>query len=183
MKSNIEAINDIMKVYLKVENYKVKLLKEDNLKQINDLCSKSKDYFILDQGVEPSDITSKDILEALPPGMGYEDKFVIGYFDHENTLVALIDLIKNYPMIQKWTLGLILIDPSYRKKGLGAKIHQNLEGWIAKQSGKSIRIGVLDDNEAINFWKKTGYQTVKESILKRDGKKDKGVLIMEYLIH
>lgn len=107
-----------------IEHYDVKRLKEEDLCHIHLLCEHSRDYFLLDQATQPSEMTAREILQALPPGKKYEDKYLVAYFDKEKGLVALIDLIRNYPTLNTWTLGLLIIDPSFRKHGLGALIHK-----------------------------------------------------------
>jgi len=160
----------------------MKILKEEDICHIKSLCERSKDYFFMDQGVEPNELTAIEILESLPPKIQKEDKHVIGYFDKEKGLVALVDLIKNYPTLKEWTLGLLLLDPSFRKKGIGAQIHKKIVSWISAQNGTSIRIGVLENNKAVNFWEKIGYHSISNSVLKRENKEERMILIMEYSI-
>jgi GNAT superfamily N-acetyltransferase len=43
-------------------------------------------------------------------------------------------------------IGLLLIDPAERGKGLGKRVHELLTEWAIKLGAKSFRIGVIENN-------------------------------------
>ncbi len=172
-------IND----YFNLEHYSVENLKKDSMNDIQNFCERCNDYFILDQGKEADRDVGGNILEALPPEKGYDDKFVLGVYNVDNRMIGLIDIIKSYPTENEWMLGFLLIDPDERNKGLGKLLHQGLIYWIKSQNGEKIRIGVLEENKkGFKFWQDLGYKLIKESEFKREGKKDKQISVMKFYI-
>ncbi|MTI67863.1 MAG: GNAT family N-acetyltransferase [Firmicutes bacterium] len=143
--------------------YRIKSLTIENIKLVESLCEKCSDYYILHDGILPSKKETKEILTALPPNKNYDDKFVLGVFKYNNKLIGIIDIIKDFPVIGEWMLGLMLIDPEERGNGLGKMIHKELVQWTINLGSKSLRIGVIEDNhKGIKFWSNLGYTKIKE---------------------
>lgn len=166
-----------------IEGCKVTILDESHVFDIQNLCERCKEYFILDQGTGPSINVGKEILEALPPQLSQSEKYLLGIYNNEKQITAMVDLLKNYPTMNEWMLGLMLIDPEERGLGLGKVIHESLSNWIKYQNGEKIRIGILDNNHrAIKFWSKIGYVLVKKSELERDGKENRYIFNMDYYL-
>lgn len=144
-------------------DYKIKSLTVANINLIESLCKKCLDYYILHDGILPSTQEPKEILTAIPPNKSYDDKFVLGIFNYTNELIGIIDIVKDFPVIGEWMLGLMLIEPEARGNGLGKIVHESLVGWAKNSGAKSFRIGVIEDNyKGINFWSSLGYTKVKE---------------------
>lgn len=169
--------------YFSIENISLKEMGRDSLEEIQNLCDRCRDYFIIDQGQEADSNAALEILEALPPNKSHSDKHVLGVYDCNNKLIGLIDIVKGFVDVDEWMLGLLLIDTNERGKGLGSKIHSCLTSWVKNNNGSKIRIAVFDNNiPALDFWKRIGYKTIKKSLMVREGKKDKVVLVMNYNI-
>lgn len=169
--------------YFNLEDYSVKTLKKSDIYDIQNLCEKCSDYFILEQGSEPDNNTGRETLEMLPSKKGYDDKFALGVYDTQNQLIGLIDIIKDYPIENEWMLGLLLINPENRNKGLGKLLHNGLVDWVGSQKGEKIIIGVLDNNQkAFKFWSNIGYKLIKKTKLQREGKADTKISVMNYYL-
>lgn len=144
-------------------DYKIKSLTIENIKLVEVLCKKSSDYYILHDGILPSTKEVKEIFTAIPPNKSYDDKFVLGIFDYSNELIGIIDIVKDFPIIGEWMLGLMLIEPEARGNRLGKIVHKSLVAWAKKLGAKSFRIGVIEYNyKGINFWSTLGYTRIKE---------------------
>lgn len=146
-----------------VNGYNISSLCVDNHKIVEKLCEKCSDYYILHNGTLPSQEDIYDIFTALPENKRYKDKFVLGIYKPDNELVGIVDIVKNFPNVGEWMLGLMLIDPKERGNGLGKVVHEALVEWSINLGGKSFRIGVIEDNHTgINFWSSLGYTKIKE---------------------
>ncbi|OAA90485.1 GNAT family N-acetyltransferase [Clostridium ljungdahlii] len=146
-----------------INGYKIKLISVDNHKIVDELCEKCSDYYILHAGILPSKEEIDEIFNALPTNKNYEDKFVLGIYKFDNELVGIIDIVRDFPTVGEWMLGLMLIEPQERGNGLGKIIHEALVEWAINLGAKSFRIGVIEENtKGINFWSALGYTKIKE---------------------
>lgn len=147
---------------IKVKNLSVKLLDINDTDDIHSLFSNCNDYFVIEQGVPATAEDAKNLLEALPPKRTYDDKYVIGFYKEKTELVALVDIVRDFPEDGTWMLGLLLIDPSQRRTGLGNDIHEALTELVRGEDGVKIRVGVIENNHVgMKFWKAQSYTLVK----------------------
>lgn len=137
-------------------------LSENDQAAVSALCISCEDYFHLHCGVFSADREVDGIFHDLPPGKDYADKFVLGVFDPSGRLVGLIDVIRDYVVKGEWMIGLMLLDPSIRKIGLGKAVHNALLEWAKGLGAKSFRIGVIEENtNGHAFWTALGYKKLK----------------------
>ncbi|WP_097027043.1 GNAT family N-acetyltransferase [Clostridium peptidivorans] len=151
-------------INIKLENhYNIRSISIDDIKIMKSLCERCLDYYLLQNAAPPSKEDAEEIFTELPPGKNYEDKFVLGLFNHNDQLIGIIDIVKNFPTLGQWMLGLLLIDPNERCNGLGRIVHNALVKWTIDSGATSLRIGVLEENiNGINFWSNVGYTKIKE---------------------
>lgn len=122
-----------------MNGYKIKILYENNHNIVEELCKKCSDYYVLHDGILPSKKEINEIFNTLPSNKNYEDKFVLGLYKFNNELIGIVDIIRNFPTIGEWMLGLMLIEPQERANGLGKIVHQALVGWAINLGAKSFR--------------------------------------------
>lgn len=152
---------------IKRNTYLIRGLSIDDEQKIQNLCERCLDYFELVEGTHPEESEGRNILYDLPPNKSLEDKFVFGVFDKTYRLVAVVDIIKDYKAISEWIIGLMLIDPMERGLGIGRKVYDIIQEWISRCGGKSIRIGVVEDNiNGHNFWFSLGFREIQRVKMK-----------------
>lgn len=145
-----------------INGYQMKYLSKKNYNAVEELCEKCADYYILHEGILPSKKEVDEIFFALPPDKNYEDKFILGIYRHDE-LIGVVDIVKDFPTIGEWMLGLMLIEPEERGRGLGKAIHEALVDWAKDLGAKSFRIGVIEENyKGMKFWSALGYTKIKE---------------------
>ena len=141
--------------------FNVRKLGVEDVERIYDVCCKNKIFYQF----HPPLVTRKSILEdmhALPPGKDYNDKFYIGFFE-KKTLVAIMDLILDYPEQGIVYIGLFMMNLGYQNKGIGSDIIKGCSIYLKKIGCRKIRIGVDRNNPQSNaFWKKNGFMTTEE---------------------
>ncbi|BEP28158.1 GNAT family N-acetyltransferase [Helicovermis profundi] len=165
------------------KNYTLRLLNDEYLEEIQNLCNNCSDYYLLDKGSVADSDAAQKILEALPNGKTYDDQFNLGIFNKSNSLIGLINIIKDYPYSNVWMLGLLMIDPSERNNGLGKLIHKEIVNIVKEENANKIRIGVLKDNiNALKFWNSIGYKLEKETEIDRGNNIIKKVLVFNYSV-
>ncbi|WP_051251654.1 GNAT family N-acetyltransferase [Psychrilyobacter atlanticus] len=145
------------------ENIKIVSLDLDDMGSIDQLCNECEDYFLMVNGAIHTTEDTEEILTALPPEKEYKDKFVLGVY-YKEELIGVIDLIKDYPVIDQWIIGLFLLKKKDRNKGIGKLVHNALIEMVLKDSGKSLTLGVVKENiKGLKFWENLGYKTIKET--------------------
>lgn len=162
-----------------VPGYQIKLLQEKDLAAIQNLVERCADYERLITGLPPDASSAQKILVDLPEEKSRVDKLVIGIYAGSIDLVGILDLIRDYPRKGDWWLGLLLLDPDYRNKGLGKRIYWTFEAWAARWGAQSIYAGVIEENErAYKFWQGLGFETVDVRPARRFGTLEQVVLVL-----
>ena len=153
VKINIKQINN---------NYRVERLTEGDINLIYDLCSKNTYYY----QYCPPFVTKESIkndMSALPPNKSLEDKYYIGFFDNNNKLVAIMDLIVDYPKTKVCYIGLFMLDITMQKRGIGSSIISELFTYLYNNSFESVELAFVENNDqAKNFWLKSGFTIIGE---------------------
>ena len=109
-----------MNIKLLSNTFDVRRLNIEDTELIYNLSCKNKIFYQF----HPPFVTRESIQEdirALPPGKDYSDKYYVGFFKKE-TLIAIMDLILDYPMKNIAFIGLFMMDFEYQNKSLGSEI-------------------------------------------------------------
>jgi len=121
------------------------------------------DYFLTVTGMPPGSAEAQSTFTALPPGKGYDDKFVWGLYQGD-AMIGCADVIRGYPTRDKAVIGLLLLAQPWQHRGLGrafaALVEQAITAWpeIAR-----MRVGIVASNGgALAFWRKQGYAETGE---------------------
>lgn len=182
IQSILQKAKDDFTIDMNLENYIVKRLGMEDEKSLQQLCEKCVDYYKVVEGRNPPPDAGYEILTRLPPDKECSDKFVLGVFNQNYELVGVIDMVKDYPDRGEWIIGLLMIQPEERTKGLGRKIHDGLIQWASNSGANKLRIGVVEDNHnAYRFWRKLGYTETKR-VSKKIGDNENVVIVMNYRI-
>ncbi|MFC4652770.1 GNAT family N-acetyltransferase [Lactococcus nasutitermitis] len=123
----------------------------------------SADFARLTSGKSEPEEDFLTLINELPEGKNPADKIVFGLVDKSGKVLAVIDLLRDFPEDGEWMIGLLEILPELRGKGLGKELHTEIVAFAKKAGAKSLRIGVfLDNPQALKFWESLGYQTFKQ---------------------
>ena len=151
-----------MNIKLLSNTFDVRRLSIEDTDLIYNLSCKNKIFYQF----HPPFVTRESIQEdirALPPGKDYSDKYYVGFFKKE-TLIAIMDLILDYPMKNIAFIGLFMMDFEYQNKSLGSEIISESAKYLKILGFHKIRLGVDKENPQSNaFWKKNGFIAVGES--------------------
>lgn len=167
-------------LHMSFDGYFMKRLTAEDENSLQELCGRCSDYYTVVEGRSPSKDAAHEILTELPPNKEYKDKFVVGVCNQNAELVGVIDVVRDYPEMGEWMIGLLMIDPAERNNGLGRRIHRHLVEGVSRLKGDKLRIGVVEDNHgAYCFWRKLGYEEIKRVNMKV-GDKENVVIVMNY---
>ena len=162
-----------------IPGYQVRLLGNETLPALQGLLERCGDYIQLVTGSLPSSKAAENTLADCPPGRSCEDKAVIGVYNDEGSLVGVLDVVRDYPTDDCWWVGLLLVEPTLRSRGLGRRIFQAFEQWVGQLGAKYILLGVVEDNErAFQFWQSLGFEVVEKQLPSQFGEKEHIVITM-----
>ena len=143
---------------------KLEVMGETNIPELQDLLMKCSDYLTFQDGKPVEKDAAKDLLLTKPDAVSFDDKIVFGiYMSDNHSLIGVIDIIMRYAGPDILSLGLLVIEPSCRGKGIGENTHKLLEAWAGVNNFSRIRLGVLFDNDkGLSFWQRIGYKETGE---------------------
>ena len=150
-----------MKIKDLSKTFYVRKLDKDDIEMIYDLSYKNHIYY----QYHPPFVTRESILDdmkALPPGKSYDDKYYIGFFENDS-LVAIMDLILDYPTKGIAFIGLFMTNIQYQNKGIGSNIISEITMSLKSLGYRKIRLGVDKGNpQSYSFWSKNNFNVVSE---------------------
>ncbi len=142
--------------------YHVRRLEERDIPDIYALCIKNPLYYeYCPPVVTPEGIKSD--MEELPPNTAPSQKYYLGFYEQQK-LIAVLDLIDGYPTKENAFIGFFMIDTSIQKQGIGSQMIEEVCDVLTKEGFGSIRLAWVKGNpQAEHFWKKNGFQVLKET--------------------
>lgn len=156
-------INDWQNRLFKVQGMQVKRLQDKDQESLQALLIRCSDYIQLVIGLPPAETAAQSTLQDHPEGKTLDDKLVLGFFTQPRELMGMLDVVRDYPAQGDWWLGLLLLDPAFRRQGVGRQIYTAFEGWAKQNGAKRICLGVIKQNQpAYRFWQSLGFETLEE---------------------
>jgi GNAT superfamily N-acetyltransferase len=116
-------------------------------------------YFLSVNG-EPAhpNEASEEIHGELPIGWSFTKKWLIGYVDAQNELVAMVNIVSDLLSPGVWHIGLFVVATSRHGSGYAQTIYRGLETWAIANGAQWLRLGVVQGNtRAERFWESLGY--------------------------
>lgn len=143
------------------KKWSVQILNNQSGGDLQAFLDLSEDFFLLCEGAPGS---AESLLIACPPSKNQkEDKLVLGIYEQKK-MIGLIDIIRDYPEDQIWTIGYFLIHPEKRNQGIGYRFLGDLENIVKNCGVCKLRCVVQQQNpRALDFWQKSGFVTVKKT--------------------
>ncbi len=139
--------------------YTVRRLSVDDLERIHTLSLGNPLFF----QYCPPFVTRESILadmRALPPGITPDDKYYVGFFQ-DDKLIAVMDLITNYPDTHTVFIGLFMMEKSEQGRGIGSGIVSECAHFFKSVGSHYIRLGFAKGNpQSEAFWRKNGFEPV-----------------------
>jgi GNAT superfamily N-acetyltransferase len=145
-----------------VPNCAVRFLTTADALIIQDLIERCADYAWLAAGQAPQPGDGEKLLIDRLPDKSLADKITLGFFDAADRLIGVLDAVRHYPEAGIWYVGLLMIDPDFRQRGLGASIVRAFEAWSIGLGTHAIRLGVYPQNDkAHRFWRRMGFVEIE----------------------
>ena len=142
-----------MEISLLSDRFLVLRMTEENIAEEYALCKNNTLFYHHCPPFVTEDSIAGD-MKALPPNKEYSDKYYLGYYEGEK-LIAVMDLILNYPDEDIAFIGFFMTDTSVQNTGIGSGIIETLCSRLKSLGFSSVRLGWVKGNpQAEHFWKK-----------------------------
>ena len=150
-----------MNIEILSKSYSVRRLNQRDVDSIYALCRENTVFYQYHPPFVTRDSILKD-MTALPPEKSMEDKYYLGFFAGDE-LVAVMDLILNYPKADIAFIGFFMMNAQYQGRGIGSQIVDEVTAHLKACGFNEIRLGVDKGNpQSRAFWTKNGFSPVDE---------------------
>jgi ribosomal protein S18 acetylase RimI-like enzyme len=154
-------------------------LQAEHTAPLQRLFDKCADFVMLVEGEEVSPTAAQDIFQERPAGRSLDDKFLYGLVERNGEVVGLLEGMRHYPDETVWWIGLLMLAPEVRGRGLGRKLVQNFCDYVYSVQGTAVMLGVVEENRAAyRFWQQVGFEQVRQTEPRSFGKKTQSVYVM-----
>lgn len=142
--------------------YHTRLLRPPDLRSLQALFERATDYFEVATGQPPAADEAARAYVAGPPSKQVTDKRTIGIFTGNDALVGVLDALTDWPDAGTWTMGMLLLDPAHRGKGLGRASLTAYEAWAHSQGATRFHTAIVAHHEpGIRFITLAGYEQLR----------------------
>lgn len=162
------------------QEFHVRKLESEHLQSLQHLCERCADFVDLVEGTEVSPGAAEELFQDMPPGKSLSDKFLFGIFEREGEIVGVLEGMRHYPDESTWWIGLLMLAPEVRSRGLGRKVVDGFHDYVCSEGGMCIMLGVVEENlAAYKFWQQQGFTLVRQTEPRTFGKKVQSVYVMQ----
>jgi GNAT superfamily N-acetyltransferase len=100
----------------------------------------------------------EEIHGELPAGWAFTKKWVVGYLDSDNQVVALANVVSDLLAPAVWHIGTFIVATSRHGSGDAQVLYRGVEDWVRANGARWLRLGVVQGHiRAERFWAALGY--------------------------
>ncbi|MDB4955155.1 MAG: hypothetical protein JWO36_2724 [Myxococcales bacterium] len=143
---------------LELAGHAIRQLAGADVPLIRQLFDERSDFFRLING--DAAFEAEQIFGDVPPSKHPKDKLVFGISAQraDDRIIGLVELLRGYPTQDDWCIGLLLIVPAHRGRGLGAATIAAVIQFVASAGGRTLQLVVQAQNSAaLQFWQRHGF--------------------------
>jgi GNAT superfamily N-acetyltransferase len=142
-----------------VESFRIRRLdREADRALVSDLFARAADHVRLESGLAPSAATVTAFFDGCPPNRTPEDKILLGLQFQGRPLQGVLEILRGHPEPGDWYLGLLLLDPSARGRGIGRRVIDWLAASASHRGARRFLVCVLEENrKGRAFWAREGF--------------------------
>jgi GNAT superfamily N-acetyltransferase len=156
-------------VTLTLRSGRAVLLGPPDLPRLKELCIACSAFYEVTEGQAADEATAVEILGPLEPKYRHGTKHVWGV-ETGGDLIAVAELLEGHPSAHDWYVGLLLVAPEQRRKGLGTQLCLAMLDWMRGRGATTVRLVVHKQNlVARTFWERQGFRAERE-VIKRSGR-------------
>lgn len=140
--------------------------RDHDVEALQALLESAPDYSRRITGNDPRPSDSREVLEALPPGLDPRRKLDIGLWSEDSgQLLGFADVLHGWPQPRVAHIGLLVVHGAHRGRGLGSQLHDGVvERAVQRGDVDILRLGIVATNAPVAepFWQALGYRPTGE---------------------
>ena len=147
-------------------DFEVRRIEDDGVASVINLLRGNRKYY-RELGIKHGSRNLTDLISSLPEGDDERKTNFVGFYDTDNRLIAVLDLIINYPENGKAFIGWFVVDATRQRQGIGSQLFADIRATLSAQGFENLELRVQKDNEtAKDFWTSLGFKlNNKEEII------------------
>ena len=156
------AENDGLKIETLSSQYSVERITEADISAVYRLAKSNSKYYEYMNTV-PTRESLTEIISDLPEGAQRHCKHFVGFYNDDDLLVAVLDLITGYPEGDDAFIGWFMVDGAMQGRGVGSQIIADVRAAMKAAGYDYLSLGCSSNNEeAMAFWKNQGFRETGE---------------------
>ncbi len=138
--------------------YSVKKITEADISTVYRLAKSNSKYYEYMNTV-PTRESLTEIISDIPDGAQKNCKHFVGFYNSDDVLVAVMDLITGYPEGDDAFIGWFMVDGAMQGRGVGSQIIADVRASMKAAGYDYLSLGCSSNNEeAMTFWKNQGFR-------------------------
>jgi RimJ/RimL family protein N-acetyltransferase len=127
---------------------------------VQDLLQRCAEFQAMVEGEPPRPDEAARLFRDLPPC--YDERCMVGLVAADGArLAGLLDVVGGYPARGAWWVGLLLLAPEERGRGIAAGAYRAFEAWAAARGAREVGLVVQQVNPAARrFWDRLGFAEI-----------------------
>ena len=143
--------------------YAVRRITEADIADVYNLCNSNRRYY-RSLNERPSRQRLTEVISELPESADKSQKYFVGFWDKEEKLIAVLDLITGYPEKTDAFIGWFMVDAAFQKQGIGSQLFADVRAAMKAQGFEKLTLECPPTSEeALKFWQNQGFKTAKNS--------------------
>ena len=153
-----EGLSDGLDISTLSTDYTVRKITEADISPVYRLAKSNAKYYEYMKTV-PTRESLTEVISELPDGVNPMCKHFVGFYNQDDVLVAVMDLITGYPESDDAFIGWLMVDGDMQGKGVGSGIFADVRAAMKAAGYDYLSLGCIENNEeALRFWKGQGFR-------------------------
>lgn len=170
----------VFEINKRLTEFEVVQIEEKHFNDLYKLQLTNPKYF---SNMQDHEVTFEECINGtsvLPPNIEMDQKYYLGFYRNDK-LNVIADIITGFPKDNVVWIGLLMVDSSLKRKGLGRKTLNAIIEVTSSLGYESLQIGVLENNSnALEFWKAMNFKEIRRNLY--DKEKNINVVVMELVL-
>ena len=142
--------------------YKATRITEADISPVYKLAKSNIKYYEAIKSV-PTVESLTEIISEVPEGAGENSKSFVGFYNKDDVLVAVMDLITGYPESDDAFIGWFMVDGEMQGRGIGSGIFADVRAAMKAEGYDYMSLGCIKENaDAMKFWESQGFKASGE---------------------
>ena len=138
-------------------SYDVRRLTETDISDVVTLAKTNRRFYRA-LGIRPSRSRLTEIITNVPTGAEGTSTYFVGFYDDEDDLVAVMDLICGYPESDDAFIGWFMVDAASQGRGVGTSIFADVRASMKAQGYDHLELKCPKASDsALRFWESQGF--------------------------